>query len=672
MKTNNLTQMGVQNCCSKTEEKDLEIKGGQLTKELLNKEKEKNLNDSKEIKMEGNKVGLETSNQFSDKEINIKEIQPQKEENPDKNEIKVKSLNENLNTNESYEKYENILDSEYLFLNCPKCQKIPCLSFSRDNLGIIIINCDHCRYSSTLYITDYINGLSNKNLLGKSKCLKHNNFLDKFCFKCHQEYCTKCETKYIHSDHAVISIRKIFNPKQIKDAKTKIDDYKKEFENYINSFLKENMNKYPNNQDFIKNDLIEPYITVMKAFFKIAENILLNYDIEYPNYYQQLNLKTFLNFLDEQISFKILDKIKENLLIEDNNFNNEIIDKNEKKENNKKLKDLLENLKDEEIKTILICDDKLIIALKKYLKVYNYKSGNCIATIENLYEPECNFSLYQIFENLFSIILYKSDDQSIIKIFSINSNNKILFERSFNYKIKNIKKLNDYSFGLLSNGSNDIIEIYKSSENFKEISDSLSLKENYSLNLEIISKIELSSWIRDFAYMPNQSYLVVLTYFEIIVFNQEFKIHKKIKHKNISLFNSINQLNDGNLILGGIYIGMLNKKNLAFTVVHEDILPEKKTSYLAETETDIDFSQFNLASSNKLICKKYFKQNFYYSYEDMDDEIHKENIVCIFDYNPETCKIKLIKTLHDLNFKDIFSNKKGEIILTNDDNIEYL
>ena len=154
-----------------------------------------------------------------------------------------------------------------------------------------------------LFISDYIKGLSNKNLLGKSKCLQHNSFLDKFCIKCHQEYCTKCETKYIHSDHAVISIRKIFNPKQIKDAKTKIDDYKKEFENYINSFLKENVNKYPNNQDFIKKDLIEPYITVMKAFFKIAENILLNYDIYYPSYYQILNLKTFLSYIDEQMKF---------------------------------------------------------------------------------------------------------------------------------------------------------------------------------------------------------------------------------------------------------------------------------------------------------------------------------------------------------------------------------
>ena len=65
--------MGAQNCCSKQEEeKHLEIKGGQLTKELLNIEKEKNLNDIKEIKMEENKLGQETSNQDSNEEINNK------------------------------------------------------------------------------------------------------------------------------------------------------------------------------------------------------------------------------------------------------------------------------------------------------------------------------------------------------------------------------------------------------------------------------------------------------------------------------------------------------------------------------------------------------------------------------------------------------------------------
>ena len=87
--------------------------------------------------------------------------------------------------------------------------KIPCLSLTNDNFGLILINCDHCSYSSYLFISDYIKGLSNKNLLGKSKCLQHNSFLDKFCIKCHQEYCTKCETKNIHSEHAVKSICKI-------------------------------------------------------------------------------------------------------------------------------------------------------------------------------------------------------------------------------------------------------------------------------------------------------------------------------------------------------------------------------------------------------------------------------------------------------------------------------
>ena len=130
--------MGAQNCCSKQEEdKNLEIKGGQLTKELLNIEKEKYLNNVKEIKMEENKLGLETSNQDLNEEINIKEIQPPKEENPNKNEITVNTPHENPNIHENS---EINIDSDYLFLenfpqelsnftfiekylylNCPKC-----------------------------------------------------------------------------------------------------------------------------------------------------------------------------------------------------------------------------------------------------------------------------------------------------------------------------------------------------------------------------------------------------------------------------------------------------------------------------------------------------------------------------------------------------------------------
>ena len=124
MKTNNLTQMGVQNCCSKKEEKDLEIKGGQLTKELLNKETEKNLNDSKEIKMEGNKVGLESDLMMSDSELsekfNINNINKDKKENIEdkKEENKIMNKNEEADNNilNNEENINNSKNNERYFM----------------------------------------------------------------------------------------------------------------------------------------------------------------------------------------------------------------------------------------------------------------------------------------------------------------------------------------------------------------------------------------------------------------------------------------------------------------------------------------------------------------------------------------------------------------------------
>ena len=142
--------------------------------------------------------------------------------------------------------------------------------------------------------------------------------------------------------------------------------------------------------------------------------------------------------------------------------------------------------------------------------------------------------------------------------------------------------------------------------------------------------------------------------------------------KKISSFNSLDQLNDGNLILGGYYIGMINKKNLTLSITFDDGIPKRKISYLTGTETDIDYSQFNLISSNKLICEKYFKQYIQISYEGIDDESREEKCICTFNYNPKKCKLKLEQKLHYFEIGEIYTNKKGEIILTNDDNIEYL
>ena len=138
------------------------------------------------------------------------------------------------------------------------------------------------------------------------------------------------------------------------------------------------------------------------------------------------------------------------------------------------------------------------------------------------------------------------------------------------------------------------------------------------------------------------------------------------------MFNSISELNDDNLILGGYYIGILNNKNWTFSIIQNDHIPEKKKSYLTETHTYINYSQFNLTYSNKFICKKKFRQIHYISYEDAEDEVHEEENVCIFDYNPKKRKISLIQTIKNLKVDDIFANEKGEIIATKENNIYYL
>lgn len=224
-----------------------------------------------------------------------------------------------------------------------------------------------------------------------------------------------------------------------------------------------------------------------------------------------MNLKTFLNYLDKKVSLKQLDEPSGLVLNEDNNIiddfdgfcswpeiifdysNNNFI--NNQKNKKLILKNFSDNFQDKILNTAFIDDERIIIVFKQYLKVYNYKKKNEIATIENIYCPDSKFKLNQIFKDLF-VILYNSDYGSILKIFSINSNNKILFEKSFIYEIKDIKIINNNSFGLLLSGG---IEIYKSSENFQEFADSLSLKENYKLNLEIITKIIIEG-IKDFVY----------------------------------------------------------------------------------------------------------------------------------------------------------------------------
>jgi thiol-disulfide isomerase/thioredoxin len=170
--------------------------------------------------------------------------------------------------------YDFIYEDKYLCITCPKCKKIPFLSFDKKNPELINIKCEQCGYSSTNHLNNYLKGLSSKNIFPIKKCEKHTNFLNKYCHKCNIQFCSECEEKAIHSNHYVITLTKKFKSEKIKEVKEIIEVYKNDFKTYIRTFMQKYFNNFPKNKHiYITNDLLKNYIQDMKNF-SIFVNVL--------------------------------------------------------------------------------------------------------------------------------------------------------------------------------------------------------------------------------------------------------------------------------------------------------------------------------------------------------------------------------------------------------------
>ena len=238
---------------------------------------------------------------------------------------------------------------------------------------------------------------------------QHKNYLDKYCYKCNIQFCSKCEIYKEHSSHGFKSIKKIITKEKIEKIKSIVNDDKNYLKKYIFDFIKEHMNKFPKNKHlYITNSLIKPYINSMKIFFHFCDNILLNYDVEYPNYYQQYNLNKFLPFFTEKTFLRDLNEKKLERIFKYINGNF----LSQKKEENLLTKDCL-SFSNNYILNSLVIDNEIIVLVFEdkinEIKIYNYKTNNLISTIdtkfpdlENQYSG--NLLLKQINKDIFAII----------------------------------------------------------------------------------------------------------------------------------------------------------------------------------------------------------------------------------------------------------------------------
>ena len=558
---------------------------------------------------------------------------------------------------------------KYLYLNCPKCKEIPFLILNA-NPKFITIKCDKCHTKLEYDLLEsYLSNLSSENLTKNKNCIciTHNIFLDRFCMKCHEQYCAKCEiNNKLHSDHIIQRIKKMATIEYIDEWKDKIKEMKEYLKKYISDFFNEKLRNQKSMNNLIINNLIKPYINTVKNFFLFCDNILLNFDPEFPDYYQQKNLIDLLEILNKELLMK---NFFEQELKSINNILQTPSLENQKQEPSR-LEDLI-NFGDDKISDALfIKNEFIILALKNIsLKVYNYKSKNYIATIENNFGEKAiefyEIKLSEIDNNIFAVILNTSG-LSIIKLFLIKENNlNLMFEKRFNSQIYAIKKIHYNTLGIVFE---NYFEIYSTIDDFENIFQK-------NTKFEIMKKINIPEKIYDFFKTSDDLYIIIACFRKIYIYNtNDFSIFKEIEvpFNEKIIYSNINILDDNNIIFFGKNIGILTLNNSSFKLLWNEKRVEEVKSYLAAEYTYLKYSNFVLASNNKLIFERNLTNIVLSHYGDQDDDTTYEESLYIFNYNPEKYSLNLSKIFDNLKVVNIYKNLNDEIIIVQKDKVSIL
>ena len=567
-------------------------------------------------------------------------------------------------------------NQKYLFLNCPKCHKIPYLSFNNLCPQNINIKCDKCQKDSNqpliIPLNNYLQKMKNIDLLkDKNKCFIHNTLLDKFCYKCHIQFCTKCVKNKKHLSHKTKIIEKIITKEKIEEGKKTLEYYKDYFKKYIFKFMDECINKFPKSKQYdIKNFLMKQYINDMSQFFHFYDCILLNYDIDYPNYYQQMNLHYFLKFLFEKVELNNLNekKIERIFKYSNNNFINK---KMNEEDNLIKFDEL--DLSDV-YNAILINEEFILLKFSDSIKLYNYKNKKYISTLDIKEKYLDNY--FHIYNGI--IVIYREKIQ-IFSLFENNYKGMLLLEQEVDLNINKIKRINNNSLGFMTY---EKIEVYKSSDNFEDIPNLLKNNKSYTIKLDKITSIEFSEEIYDFIQTSDKEYIICLFVNNCIIYkSKDFSIFKKIKIDQIKekkyyfdhkpkiksfeeegKYKDIIHFNNGNYILGGRNIGIINSNDWSFKVLLDEKIKREDYGYYSQTKTDLIYSGFILTYSNKLICKRYFCKEYGCTF-DGSIESSIENGLCIFDFNPEKNTLNKVSYDKSWSSEKMFINSNDEIIV---------
>ena len=524
-----------------------------------------------------------------------------------------------------------------LFLNCPNSKYTYSLSFNRRYPYKIDINCYNCQNKIDINLDDYLKALSNYDSQKVVKCEKHNTFLDKYCYKCHKQFCSQCDMNTHNNCYPIKQIMKVISKERLEEVQKTIELCKEDLEKYINTFMNDFLIKQPNDtHQFIIEGLVLPFIQQMKSFFKYCNYAILNYNIDFPDFYQQMNLKVILSIFKKKI---YLIQLNENFEIIFNYQDNNYFSKHRV---NLTFSPMIDNNNSIILDTFYFNKEIMVTYNNNGIKII--KNGECINTLSPK-QKKINF--YEINEDSFAIIA-KAKQSSTVEIFS-NKYNEIIFSKQFNnfYCFFNLEDNKTFCIG-----SSGAFDIYK-------IEDKNIQKEPAKF---------LQKHILDMIHIPNTKYIAVLGFKEIDLYNRDdLTLFKSIILSGAEQFNQFYQVNDGIIFLGGYKIGYFDINNWQVITIRDDGIK----AFTSGAETRIDYSDIILTYFNRIICKKYFYQVTGSTYEDAPNTVKENEVsVCVLDFDTEKITSILIENKKGINPQSIYLNEKNEILISDSNGVQ--
>ena len=529
-----------------------------------------------------------------------------------------------------------VYEQDILFLNCPKCKGTAYLSFNKKNPDLININCHKCQNKTETYLTDYMDNLSKLSEIKELKCDNHNSFLDKYCYKCHKQFCSECDIDSHKTCSPIKTIKKIITKERLEEVKNMIKIFKENFKNYINTYINDYLIKQSNDiHEFIIDELIKPYIKNMKSFFHFCECAISNYNIDYPDFYQQMNLKDILSIFKTNLDLYSFNNNIEYLFdYRENNY----INKSKVKlslYNIPYIQNTINNNK-------YSFNDEINIS-------YNYegikinKNENCILTL-NPHPGKLEFR--KINNEVFAIVRIKKS-YNFIEIFSTKYN-EVIYSKSFP-RYLNIFNLdsNDNNYFIVA--SSDLIEKFKLEDK----------------NIQKVFETKILNRFNDIFYIPKTNYIAILYRKDIELFNiNDLKFFKTIHLNEYDDFEHFYLVGDDMILLTGSKIGYFDIINLNVKIIHDDNI-KFFSGYLTGTQTTIEYSNLILTYFNRLVCKKYFRRIEGSTYDDIPNrETDNATLVCLFDFDLENKNLKFYESNRDINPIEIVMNENNEILIS--------